>query len=71
MPEGAAPAPLAFGNRPFDHFPSEAAAAIVRRNAHAFDLAAPHADSRKPRDERYLETADDRAIALLSGDPIA
>src|SRR5260370_7883907 len=58
----AALAPLL--DRPFDHRPADAAAAFAGGDAHALDLAAPHAAPGEPGNKAELQNADYLTPAL-------
>src|SRR5512146_1678598 len=60
----AAAAPAAFLDRPFEHLPPDAGAALGGCNPHALDLAAPHPAPSQTRDVTELEDADHLAAAV-------
>src|SRR5215211_1648170 len=60
----AAAAVAALLDRPFEHRPAEAAAALAGSDPHAFDLTAAHAAVGQPGNEAELQHADDAAVAF-------
>src|SRR5260370_12604838 len=59
-----AAAPAAFLDRPFEHRPADAAAALRGSDSHALDLAAPHAAPGEPGNKAELQNADYQAPAF-------
>src|SRR5258708_409824 len=54
----AAAAPAALLDSPFEHRPTDAAGTLAGGNAHALDLAAPHAAPSEPGNKAELQNAD-------------
>src|SRR4051812_31870467 len=59
-----ATAPAAFLDGPFEHRPADAGGAFASGDAHALDLAAPHAAPGEPGNEAELENPDDVSVAF-------
>src|SRR5947208_5438407 len=57
-----AAAPAALLDSPFEHRPADAAGTLAGGNAHALDLAAPHAAPSEPGNKAELQNADDISL---------
>src|SRR4051812_29377578 len=56
--------PAALLDGPFEHRPADAAGALASGDAHALDLAAPHAAPGEPGNEAELQNPDDISAAF-------
>src|SRR5204863_9574674 len=56
--------PAALVDGPFEHRPADAGGALASSDAHALDLAAPHAAPGEPGNEAELQNPDDVSVAF-------
>src|SRR5258707_2181712 len=66
-----AAAPAALLDSPFEHRPADAAGTLAGGNAHALDLAAPHAAPSEPGNKAELQNADDISAAFGDREELA